>query len=531
MSAERSESQRSLIEGSTLSGIAVMAIVLFGMVNYLSFRHYARWDWTSSKLYTLSEKSQAVLAGLDRDIEGIIFLSPASELYAPADELLSRYEAASPKYFKKRVIDPAKNLLEARRLVEQHDVQRSNVIVIAAGDERRVIDEFDLAEYDYSGAQFGQGPSLKEFKGEQMITSAILELVEAKKPKILFTTGHGEGSIDSPGDPRSLSQAKDLLGRDNFELEEWDSAGKIEVPADTDLVVIAGPTTNFFEPELEVISRYLDHGGRVLVLLDPVIEGTEISDAGLSQWLRRFGVAVGNDLVIDPETQLPFFGPETVYSASYGVHPIVEDLEQTGTRVLMAVSRSVGKADDAPGEYEIEELVTTSSSAWGETDLANLEDLRPDEGETEGTISLGVAVSYKVGVASEADGEEGESDLSDGSENPDEAPDDMGPGQEEESDESESDGNVPEARLVVFGDLDFAANSQLANAANGALLLNTFNWLVQREQLISIEGKKPEATSLSLSSSELSTIYLLVLIVMPGLAVFTGVWVFLRRRR
>ena len=31
----------------------------------------------------------------------------------------------------------------------------------------------------------------------------------------------------------------------------------------------------------------------------------------------------------------------------------------------------------------------------------------------------------------------------------------------------------PEARLVVYGDFDFAADGQIANAANGMLLLKT----------------------------------------------------------
>ena len=428
------------------------------------------------------------------------------------------------------MIDPARNLLEAQRLVERYDVERPNVIVVASGEDRRVIEEFDLAEYDYSGAQMGQGPKLTEFKGEQLITSAILELVEPKKPKILFTTGHGEGSINSPGDPRSLSQAKGLLGKDNFELEEWDSAGKIAVPEDTDLVVVAGPRTNFFEPELEVLSSYLEAGGRMLVMLDPVLDeqtlaDSAISDAGLTDWLRRYGVEVGNNLVIDPDTQLPFYGPETVYSANYGFHPIVKDLEQTRTRVLLTIARSVGKADGVPESYDVQELVKTSSSAWGETNVADLENLRPDEGEVEGALSLGVAVSFKTGDAAEETATPAEDEAA--------ASEDATVESETEDGETE-DGETetaPEARLVVFGDLDFAADSQLANAANAGLLLNTFNWLVQREQLISIEAKKPEATSLSLTSSEMGTIYLLVLVVLPGLAVFTGVWVFMNRRR
>ena len=78
------------------------------------------------------------------------------------------------------------------------------------------------------------------YKGEQLFTSAILQLSEGRKPKILFTTGHGEHSLDDQGG-HGLSGAQQLLGRDNFELSEWSSLGQAAVPAGTDLLVIAGP--------------------------------------------------------------------------------------------------------------------------------------------------------------------------------------------------------------------------------------------------------------------------------------------------
>ena len=84
-----------------------------------------------------------------------------------------------------------------------------------------------------------------------------------------------------------MRQARDLLGRDNFDIEEWSSLGETEVPAGTDLIVVAGPTTGFLPPELEVLSSYLGGGGRLMILLDPVFApGTgNMVDLGLTEWL------------------------------------------------------------------------------------------------------------------------------------------------------------------------------------------------------------------------------------------------------
>ncbi len=514
MSHERSETQRALIQGSTLGAGVLMALALYGMVNYLSYRHYQRADWTSSQLYTLSEKSLNVVRDLDRDVDMVLFLSPASELYDAASELVDRYAAANSARIRKREIDPAKNLLEAQRLVEKYSIERENVIVVATDDDRRVIDELDLAEYDYSGAQFGQGPTLQEFKGEGQITSALLALVESKKPKILFTTGHGEEPLSQSQDLRSLSQARDLLGRDNFEIEEWSSLGQAAVPEGTDLLVVAGPTTNFLPPELEVFSRYLDAGGRMLLLLDPVFNSSAdgLVDHGVGDWLAGYGVELGENIVVDPSSDLPFFGPETIFTDSFGTHPIVEALEQTRTRVLFPLARTVGAAADLPdapggGELTTEDLVLSSAAGWGETDLAALEGVGQDEQDVAGPVSLGVAVSFPVAAGDE------------------EAPAD-------DVDAADSgDVSGAEARLVVFGDSDFATDAQLANGANSVLLLNAFNWLVKREKLIDIEGRKPEQTRLSLSQPELTNIYLIVLILMPGLALVAGISMWRSRRR
>jgi hypothetical protein len=86
-------------------------------------------------------------------------------------------------------------------------------------------------------------------------------------------------------------------------------------------------------------------------------------------------------------------------------------------------------------------------------------------------------------------------------------------------------------RLAVFGDSDFAADQLLrANVANAVLLGDTVNWLVEREALLGIPAREPERVRLSLPADAARWIYLLVLLVLPGLAIAAGVAVAWRRR-
>ncbi len=515
------ETKQRIVDGSTLSAAVLVALALFVMVNYLAMRHYQRFDWTRTDLYTLSEKSRNVIAGIDRDIDVIVALQPGSEIFGQVDELLARYEAANPR-IRRRVIDSARNLLEAQQLVDEFGIDRANVIVIASGDDRRVIEEFDLVEYDYSGAQYGQPPSVQAFTGEQRITSTILDLIEDEKPEIRFVSGHGEATLDGVGG-RPLNAARELLGNDNFVLESWSSLGESGVPPGTDLLVVAGPRDRLLETEIAVFDHYLRQGGRMLLMLDPSIDVTAraFGDLGVTEWLARYGVALAQDVVIDPTQRLPLFGPETIFTASYGVHPIVDSL--AGRPVLLPLARSVTRADVVPEGFVVTELIRTSAEAWGETDLASLEDVAPDGDDRMGPLSLGVAVTFPgpaVAPADAASNTVGEASESDDIPSDDPAIEDASPNRETDA-----------ARLVVLGDFDFAADEQVASGANAALLLNTLNWLTEREQLLAIESRQATKSQLLLSQGELSSLFWLILVLMPGAAIVAGILVHLKRRR
>jgi ABC-type uncharacterized transport system involved in gliding motility auxiliary subunit len=482
--------RRQLVKTGTLSAGVLLLAALLVIVNYFGWKYYKRFDWTGSQLYSLSEKTQNVLKGLNKDVDFIVFLSPdqQGELFQPTTELLQRYGAASRRVHV-RIVDPAKKPVEAQQLVQKYGVTTTGVVV-ASGNDKRVIDSNDLAELDFRSMQATGQPQMTGFKGEQLFTSAILQLSEGRKPKILFTTGHGERSLDDQSG-RGFAGAQQLLGRDNFDLSEWASLGKGAVPPGTDLLVIAGPTGSFVQPELDAFSAYLNNGGRMLVLLDPTLgpaAGGGLASTGLEGWLARYGIKVGQNIVVDPSNPLPFFGPETIFTKDYGEHPITRALAEGNLSVLLSVVRSVA-AGSAPA-VKTTELLRTSAEGWGETDLANLDKVGRDAQDLAGPVSLGV-------VAESA---------------------------------ATAPGKRP-MRLVAFGDSDFAANQLMqANVANAVLLSNALNWLVEREALLGIPPKKTEQVKLTLTRDEIRMIYLLAAL-LPILSVVLGAAVFYRRRR
>jgi ABC-type uncharacterized transport system involved in gliding motility auxiliary subunit len=496
-------------QGSMLSAGVLLVAALVGIVNYLGMRYYKRFDWTSSRIYSLSDKTQAILAGLDRDIDVTLFLPDGTPLHDSSKELLERYAAKSPRiHF--RAISADKNLIEAQRLVDKFQLSNLNVVVFESGEDRRVVEESDLADYDYSALQYGGSPELTGFKGEEAFSGAILELAESRKPTVLLTSGHGEASIDEPG-AGGLSGVAGLVGKENVELTSWASLGQPEVPAGTDLLVIAGAKARFAEPELAAFGRFLDRGGRLLVLLDPELtQAGGLVETGLESWLDAYGVRVGANIVVDPGATVPLYNAETLFAGATGAHPIVRSLEQARVGVIVALARSVG-AGRAPEGTTAQVLLETTAEGWGETDLVHLRAVARDGNDVSGPVPLAVAVSA---TSSEEAAEELEEE----------------PLAEPTAPKTAA-GEGAAWRLVVIGDSDFATNSLLALSGNPTLVANAINWLLDRQKLLGIGPKKPEQVRMTLTPGQLSGITWLVLAGLPALAIAAGVAVYYRRRR
>ncbi len=514
------EERNRWLESSRFSAGVLLVLALVVMVNYFSWKYYKRFDWTSEEIYTLSEKSRNVVSALDKPIEAVVFMSPGEPLFDPVHELLTRYAAASEN-ISLRVVDPEKNLAEAQALVNRFELSHLDVIVLDRGDDRRVVESADLADYDYSGLQAGLGPEMTGFKGEQVFTGAIVDLAESRKPKIVFTTGHGELRLDDPS-ARGLTELEALLGRDNFDLEEWAPLSEPRVPEGTSAVVIAGPTVGFVEPEVEAIAEFVAGGGRLLALLDPMISASgAVASTGLEALLSDYGVELGADIVIDPRNPIPFFGAETFFVSEFGEHPVTRPLRQADVPVIVPLAQSLLLAGE-PDELGASVLLETSPAGWGESDLENLEAIEKGDGDVAGPVP--VAVAIELGDTSDE-----EVAVTPG---PDEVAEEASGGEGDPATaEPTADDAEASSRLVVFGDADFITNGQLRNVGNAELAANTVNWLVERENLIAIPPKKPEQVRLSLSGDELRSVGLLVFLVLPGLALVAGAAVYSRRRR
>jgi ABC-type uncharacterized transport system involved in gliding motility auxiliary subunit len=493
---------RRLQAGTSAAAVALVFALLAG-INYLSTRHWVRGDWTSTKIYSLSQTTRKIAAGLAQPVSVTVFMTRNSPLYQPVSELLNRYRTASPK-IEVEFLDPERNPMRAQELVKQFAV-RQNTVVFRSGDRKKYVEEDKIAEYDYTGAQQGAAPRVKSFKGEEAFTSAILDVTEKTVSKIYFSTGHGEPNLDSQERGRGFGQLKQLLERANLSAAPWSSLGKDALPADASVIVVAGPKVAFLPPEVGALKTYAQGGGRILLMLDPVLPepGAPPPDLGFGELLSTYGLTLGNDIVIDPTNAVPMVGPETLIANSFGPHTIVRSLADEGLPVVFPLARSVSRPQAPPAGYDEAMLVETSKDGWGETSLKNLDNVKKDKEDTPGPVTIAVAVeSAKSGKDKDSD----------------------------KAADKDSKAPAKPFRLVVVGNSRFAANGTIGNGGNVNLALNAINWLAGQERLVGIAPKTPEQASLSLTRSQTNRIGLFVIVGLPLIVSVLGVWVWYRRR-
>lgn len=448
----------------------LMSLVVFGilvLLNFVANRHSLRADTTAAKQFSLAEQTKKVLKNLDRDVKVTAFYR--SEDQWQIESLLKEYEHYSP-HFKWEIIDPDQKPAIAKR----YNITAYNTTVLECdGKEERITS-----------------------RTEQDLTNALIKVTRRENKKIYFVTGHGEKDIEDT-ERDGYDSIKKLLKNENYDVEKILLAEKDHVPDDCSLLVIAGPRTDLFQKEKEMIEEYLKKGGKALFLLDPE------SPDSYSELLKDWGVEVGKNVVVDASGIGRLFGagPAMPIVAQYTNHAITKDFR---LMTFYPYARSVRKAEDAPSDITITELAKTSENSWGETDpITTGSTVRFDEGkDLEGPVPIAVAV--------EKEAEETTPSSDNG-----------------ESEETEK---VTKTRIVVFGDSDFASNTYYRAQGNGDFFMNAVSWLAEQEDLISIRPRDPEDRRVNLTRSQSRLMFWVSVVLMPLAVLGVGAGIYWKRR-
>ena len=472
LGAFRSQASRRNQNAFLNAGLWLGILVL---LNIVASRHSVRWDWTEAGLFTLAPQTQKILEGLEEPLEIRAFYT--DETKAAVSDLLDTYRLASAKVTIE-YIDP----FERPEIVSRYGITQERTLHLSIGTE-----EVRLTEPD-----------------EEKITNAVIKMTQTEERVVYVLGGHGEPDLDDLQSRRGYGYLKQEIENEQYVVRELRLMTEGEVPADASVVVAAGATRPYFPAELDALDRYLDGGGRLLALLEPIYDAGARAylTTGIEELLERRGIDVGDDLVV--EVQLRLFDSASAGTApgaeSYGVHEITEDFQRG----------HVLRGQGPPG------------AAGHRPRRCHRHHPRPDPDPGPGPRPTSPSCSRR-GRRSRIPKTPGDRSrsrwLTSAATSPEE-------GEDEGADEVRS-------RIVVFGDAGFVDNDHAADPRlrpNVDLVLNCVAWLVDAADQISIRPKSRRASQLLLTPIQTQIIFVASVFLLPEILLLVGLGVWQTRR-
>ena len=477
----------------------VLVVGLVGLANWLAFRHYKRFDYSRDRKFALSERTKQFLGGLDKPVRMTLFMAANAPLRGDVSDLMAEYKQVQPKFIQTETVNPYADVSRAAELATKYKLgPEDNVVIIDCEGRQKLVAQDAMADVDRSGEQFGQAPTVTAFKGEQALTGALLEVVEAKKNVVYYVRGQNEPELGPRGPLTGIQQT---LERDNVQLKELNlaSAASTGVPADASAVFLAGPRYDLAEAEVKAMEEFWNKQGRLFILLNP-----DAPTPRLAGFLDRAGIrADDNRLTAIVRVTLP--GGEPVLRRVNGVlgetasdHPIVRSLKGVNFTVPGATqSLSLDAPRVRAANVRLTPLVKAQEGFWGEADYRGEAEDNPAASQFDAGRDKDRDLFYAVCA--------------------------------ERGAVAEGRVSVPSARLVVVTNVRFIEDGQTTQEM-ADFFRNGLNWLLDRDRLIGIPPKEVKNFTLNVTDRQEGLLFALTLLVIPAAAALTGACVWFVRR-
>lgn len=440
--------------GSNIFITSIAFVGILFVLNWFVYNNPKNWDVTQDKANTLAPETIQALTNLPEPVTAVAFYASVSP--EGATELLEKFKSNSNGKFDYQFVNPDTDPVAAR----EAGITGDGKIMLVMGEKREIAN----------------------FASETELTKTLIKLINPETRVVYFLTGHGEASLDV-GDI-SLSTAKSTLESKNYTVNALNLLAENKIPEDALAIIIAGPVKQVSEYEVQLLKEYVNAGGSLIVMEDPLIL-TEFGDSPdpLANYLAQdWGIVLNNDIIVDLTSQQVL----NAVSASAGQHPITNNLS-ANYLVIMPQARSISLTTPMDGISQTP-LLLTGQNSWGEVNFTNAEGTQVSQDPEDLPAPL-------IMVAS------GENTTTNG-------------------------------RVVVFGNSFFATNELFDVYGNGNFFVNSVDWAAEQENLINITPNTPTARTFNPPNQiQLLIILLGSVLIVPGLVVFAGVSAWLARRR
>lgn len=458
---------------SSLAVALVLAIVI--VINLLVSSlpsSVTQLDMSAEDLLKLSQQTKLLVSGVEEDITLYLLAESGTE----DETLLSLMQRYSD--LNSRISVVKKDPVAHPGFVTQYtdETLMGNDVLVVSGDKSRFISFNDIYVYEVDYTTYAYTVT---FEGEGVLTSAIDYVSGGELPKLYTLNGHGESSLSA-----ALSAS---VSGENILMDTLSLLSANAVPEDADMVLINGPTNDISAEELEILRTYMASGGNVMLVTDYKSEDLP----NLYALMADYAMEPAHGLLVEGNSSNHMRGyPYYLLPSVTSLHAITEPLSSGNYYVCtpLAHGLTIAEAYDETALTVTRLLYTTSSAYLKDLDAIN-ESTQQADGDPTG--------SYSTAIASEKALDQGSS------------------------------------RAVWLSSLQTLSEAAdgWVSGSNTDFIINTIDWLCQKEDSISIRGKDLNRTALTVPSSAANNWSIVLVFVLPAAFLAAGVVIFIRRKR
>lgn len=376
----------------------------------------------------------------------------------------------------------------AEKMVESQDMKLGKLytpaeikkIIDLTPEQNRVI-----RTVEYNGKKtflrfyddFFKAPSEKEI-------SAALKRLIIKAPKVVFASGNMERSIDKNGDKNYKTFANEITFRYSLINQGFDVASvdinAQNIPADTDILVLADPKTQLSQGAVDRINTYIDQGKNIMILAEPE------TNSAVAAVTEKLGISFTKQaLVQDSENNSPDF---LVTELQKEVDSSVIKLSKIKNPIPFLGSSGIKTVKETG--FKVTPLLKTNQQPVWESQASSTtfaQELKKQPSQK--SVPLVVALTRNS--------------------------------------------NGKSQKIIVAGDADFLGNAELSRSGSGTFQLVTdiFSWFSNYQ--FPIDTTRPEKidNKITISSNQLFISKIAFIGLFPLLIILSGAFLLIRRNR
>lgn len=386
--------------------VFVALLVLVNVVTTMLFDRYPiTIDLTTNKIYSVSNDTEDYVKKVNVDVQVTIFADENtytnySSYNKQAVELLKNYRKLNhhityrfvdidshPEIVKEYTdtISQFDMIFETKTKVDGKEISRTRKLGML--DLLTFTDEFEqkLSQSGYSIDTLAQqaggdlsflsyyGSYVESSNAEQAFTSALMTVTDPNPVYVTILTGRSELT--------QLTYFQTLLTANGYNVNTVDITSE-DIPADTDVVVIPAPKTDYLEEDIKKVSDFLNNGGNLGKQLLYIASYGQEDTPNLDEFLSEYGLSVGKGVICESDSG-KYYNSPCITVASTVSDNFTQDVSTEKPAILSALCRPVNTLFDEQDMVSTDAYLKSSDSAY----TANV-----DISQTTGQVNIGDAL-------------------------------------------------------------------------------------------------------------------------------------------